>query len=94
MSRSNIPFPFKKKINFLNKHLSVISFKPKALQTFSNTKLGNLESVEGIELLRGIENEMVIGTFPITGSSIAVDIKSDINKVKKIMINDPIRKLY
>lgn len=94
MSRSKIPFSFKKKIKFLNKHLSIISFKPKALQNFANKKMGNLESIEGIELLRGIENEMILGTFPLSGRSMAVDIKSDLNEVKKIMINDPVRKLY
>ena len=36
-SRSTIPFTFKNKTKYLNKHLSIISFKPKALEFFSKS---------------------------------------------------------
>ena len=32
LSRSNIPFEFKKNTNYINKHLSIISFKPDSLK--------------------------------------------------------------
>ena len=34
------------------KDLSIVSFLPKALQKFSKTKMGKLEKIEGIELIR------------------------------------------
>ena len=45
----------KKKNKFLNKHLSIISFKPKALIKFANSKKMFLEKIEGVELLRALE---------------------------------------
>lgn len=38
LSRSNIPFEFKSNVKFLYKHLSIISFKNKALQKYSLKK--------------------------------------------------------
>ncbi len=34
LSRAEIPYEYKKKNNFLYKHLSIISFKPDALKRF------------------------------------------------------------
>ena len=54
-SRLKVPYGFREKNKFLNKHLSIISFKPKALLKFANTKQTKLEKIEGIELLRALE---------------------------------------
>ena len=64
-SRAKIPFNYNQKnLNYF-KDLSVISFKPKALTKFSKLKPGKMEKIEGIELLRAIENDLSIGTFEI-----------------------------
>ena len=50
--------------------------------------------IEGIELLRALENNLNLGTFVIHGSSFAVDVKRDLLRVINLMPKDPIRKLY
>ncbi len=93
-SRSLIPNPFKKKQNYFLKHLSVISFKPESLKKFKKLPQGNLEKIEGIELLRALENNMLIGTFNLKGSSFSVDTKEDFLKAIKFMNIDKIRNKY
>ena len=93
-SRSKIPFPFKKDYNKYLKHLSIISFKPEALKKFRELKEGNLEKIEGIELMRALENNMSIGTFELKGDSFSVDTKGDFDKAQNYMIKDKFRKLY
>lgn len=93
-SRSKIPFPFKKDTNQYFKHLSIISFKPESLKHFRKLKEGNLEKIEGIELLRALENNMSIGTFELKGNSFSVDTKEDFYKAQNFMIKDKFRKLY
>jgi 3-deoxy-manno-octulosonate cytidylyltransferase (CMP-KDO synthetase) len=93
-SRTKIPFNNKeKKINYY-KDLSVISFKPKALQKFANLKQSYLESIEGIELLRALENNLTIGTYLATGSSFGVNVKQDLLRAIGEMSKSKIRKLY
>ena len=74
--------------------MSIISFKPEALKKFHNSKMGILEKIEGIELMRALELGMKIGTFVIKGSDFAVDVKTDLFKAINVMPKDKIRKLY
>ena len=53
-----------------------------------------LEKIEGIELLRSLENLQKIGTFELKSEACAVDVKKDINQVKKFLEIDNIRKFY
>jgi 3-deoxy-manno-octulosonate cytidylyltransferase (CMP-KDO synthetase) len=93
-SRAKIPFNnSSKKINYF-KDLSVISFKPKALQKFSKLKQGDLEKIEGIELLRALENNLSIGTFVASASSFGVNVKHDLLRAIEEMPRNKIRKLY
>ncbi len=93
-SRAKIPFNYKEKnINYF-KDLSVISFKPQALNKFSKMKAGVLEKTEGIELLRALENNLVIGTFEAKSSSFGVNIKQDLLRAINEMPKNKIRKLY
>ena len=93
-SRSLIPYPFKKINKYYLKHLSVISFKPESLKKFKKLPQGTLEKIEGIELMRALENNMKIGTFNLNGSSFSVDTKNDFLKAIKFMNFDKIRKKY
>ena len=93
-SRSKIPYPFKKNNNVYHKHLSIISFKPKALKEFRKFKQGVIEKIEGIELMRALENGMNIGSFNLKGDSFSVDTKDDYIKAKLRMLNDKFRKQY
>lgn len=93
-SRAKIPFNYKEKnINYF-KDLSVISFKPQALNKFSKMKPGVLEKTEGIELLRALENNLVIGTFEAKSSSFGVNIKQDLLRAINEMPKNKVRRLY
>ena len=93
-SRSLVPYPFKKKNNHYLKHLSVISFKPESLKKFKKLSQSPLEKIEGIELMRALENNMSIGTFNLLGSSFSVDTKDDFLKAVKFMNFDKVRSKY
>jgi len=93
LSRASIPFQFKSKAIF-KKHLSIITFKPMALQKYSKLPKSNLEKIEDIELLRAIENEMNVGTVFVDSKSISVDIKEDYLTATELMKKDKIRKKY
>ncbi len=93
-SRSIIPNPFKKKINFYNKHMSIISFNKKILDKFSSLKTGHAEDQEGIELLRCLENNINVGTFKINKDIFSVDVKKDYLRSLSLMPLDPLRKKY
>ena len=93
-SRAKVPFNFKKKQKFYKKHLSIISFKYNALNFFSKSKESNLEKIEGIELMRAIENGFNVGTFRAKGESFAVDKLEDYHRAMIQISNDKISKKY
>jgi len=94
LSRSNVPFEFKKKNKYIKKHLSIISFKPNALKKFSKAKKGKLESIEDIELLRALEIGLKIKTLNLLGDSFSVDVKQDYFKAKVKFKSDKIFRKY
>ena len=56
--------------------------------------MGKLEQIEGIELLRSIENNQSIGTFISKSTSFSVDVNDDLLKAINVMPKNPIRKKY
>jgi 3-deoxy-manno-octulosonate cytidylyltransferase (CMP-KDO synthetase) len=94
LSRAVIPQSFKHRPDFYLKHLSIISFTSESLRHYSTLKPGNLERIEGIELLRAIENGMAVGTVLLEGDSFSVDIKQDFDKAIERMALDEMRKQY
>ena len=93
-SRSTIPFNFKKRIFYLYKHLSIISFKPMALLKYSNFNQTYLEKIEGIELLRALEIGLKIKSPKLNGDSFSVDVLKDYLKAKARLRADPFLKRY
>ena len=94
MSRSQIPFGQNKKQKFVNKHLSIVSFKSKALLNYVKFKRTKLEKIENIELLRALEIGMKVKTFNLKGDSFSVDDISDYKKAKNYMKKDNLFKIY
>ena len=94
LSRLPIPFSFKGKKKLNLKHLSIISFTPKALKKFYYSKQTKLEKIEGVELLRAIEIGILTKTIILKGDSFSVDIRQDYLKAKKFMKNDKLFKKY
>ena len=94
LSRAKIPLEFKKKNSFYKKHLSIISFKKKALIKYSSAKKSNLEKIEDIELLRALEIGLKIKTINLIGDSFSVDVMEDFIKAKEKFKTDKIFKKY
>lgn len=94
MSRSVIPQPFSHRPSYFLKHLSIISFRPEALQKYSTLEPSPLQVCESVELLRALENDIVLGTLLLEGDSISVDIREDYARAKILMMTDAIRKRY
>ena len=93
-SRSSIPFSFRKKKLFFQKHLSIISFKPTALKKYSKTRQTYLEKIEGIELMRALEVGLKIKSPDFKGDSFSVDVRKDYIKAKAKINKDKFFKIY
>ena len=93
-SRASIPYNFKNKSIKYYKDLSIVSFKPKILANFAKFDIGELEKIEGIELLRSLENNQSIGTFVSKSTSFSVDVNDDLLKAINEMHKNKIRKKY
>lgn len=87
-TRCDAPYGFRKKNNNYLHHLDIISFKPNALRKFSKLKESNLESIEGVELMRALENNLKIGTFEIKTHTFSVNTPKDLFLVKKLIKKD------
>ena len=79
---------------FFLKHLSIISFKPKALIKFAKAKKSYLEKIEDIELLRALEIGLKIKTVVLKGDSFSVDVVEDYERAKNKMPKDKFFKIY
>lgn len=87
LSRANAPYQFMKSAE-LKKHLSIVGFRVDALKKFAKLKPGILETVEGVELLRALENNIKIGTYEEIGETQAVDTIEDYHKSILLMNRD------
>ena len=94
ISRAQIPFAFKNPSIIIKKHLSIISFTPKALIEYSKNKKTNLEKIEDVELLRALEIGLKIKTLKMKGDSFSVDIMKDFKSAKLKIKDDKIFKIY
>ena len=68
-SRAKVPYDYKEKNVKYFRDLSIVSFLPSALKKYNQMKTGKIEKIEGIELLRAIENNLNLGPLVIKGSS-------------------------
>lgn len=93
-SRSAVPYRYKNTKIKLYRDLSIVSFKFSALKKYNSFSEGKIEKIEGIELIRAIENGLNLGTFIAKNSGFAVDVNEDLMKAINIMPNDKIRKRY
>ena len=78
----------------MGKQSNIVSFKYEALKKYNSFREGKVEKIEGIELIRAIENNLNLGTFTATNSGFAVDVNQDLMKAIDLMPTDKIRKLY
>ena len=48
-------------------------------------KIGNLEKIEGIELLRAIENKITVGTYDAKTNSFSINTQKILDKLKNFI---------
>ena len=95
LTRSDTPYQFVSKTNKIFKHLSVISFKPSALEKFAKfCYKSKLENLEDIELLRAIDLGLKIKTFSLKGDSFSIDVKKNLIEARKRIKKDRYYKFY
>ncbi len=94
LTRGMSPYRFKSEVSVVHKHVSVISFTSEGLKKYSKLKKSYLETIEDIELLRAIENDMQVYSHELEGNSFSIDVNDDYLRAKVAMVEDPIRKLY
>lgn len=88
LSRASLPFRYSSTQQFVYKHLSIIGFARKSLHHFGTLAPSPSEEVESIELLRALENDMIISTIVLQGDSFSVDIQDDLDRARLAMRND------
>ena len=94
LSRAKLPYEAKMINKFYLKHLSIISFKPRALINYAKNKPSKLEKIEDIELLRALEMGLKIKTLKLKGDSFSVDVEEDYKRAKNQMKKDKFFKFY
>lgn len=88
MSRTPIPYPKGTLLFSYKKYVGVECFNKKALDFFVNTPMGEIERIEDIDHLRFLENGIDLYFNYVVSDSISVDTPKDLDKVRKIMLNE------
>lgn len=86
MSRTPIPYPFKR-IDFqYYKHVGIIGYNKKMLDFYSNTLPGSYESIEGIDTMRFIDYGKTLKLTIVPGChTLSVDTEKDLQMVIKMI---------
>jgi len=89
MSRALIPQIHKpddnRNVTSYAKHLSVIGFTRSALSRYAELERGEHESLEDIELLRALEDGIVIVSPRSSSSTFSIDTEDDLCKARDLM---------
>lgn len=85
LSRLPIPYPKRGEKQKYYKQVCVYGFTPVALQAFSQLARGPAETAEDIELLRFIENHILVQMVVVQQDTVAVDTQEDLELVRKII---------
>jgi 3-deoxy-manno-octulosonate cytidylyltransferase (CMP-KDO synthetase) len=92
LSRAPVPFP-KSPLAMSDrsyyKQLGMYAFTVEALGAFTSFDEGVLEAVEGVEILRFIENHWRVKMISVVSDSIAVDTPDDLQKVRTLFSQRP-----
>lgn len=85
LARSPIPFPKGRSDYQLKKFVGVQCFTKKALEFCGKTKRGFLESIEDIDEFRFIENGHKLLFVMTNATTLSVDTKKDLDRVREII---------
>lgn len=85
MSRAEIPYP-KERVDFdYYKNIGLYIFSKEVFEFYSNTPMGTLESIEGIEMLRLLENGKKVKAKLIEENILSVDTPKDLKRINEII---------
>lgn len=93
LSRNLIPGGFQN-LSKIKKQCGITSFTKKILDYYNSLDPSVNEKIEQIELLRALDNSLVLGSVEIKKHSISVDTQKDLNKVRKLMLDDIVAQKY
>lgn len=85
ISRNPVPYPKGSMDCKYKKHVGVYAFNKLALDFYVNTKRGNIEKIEDIDLLRYIENGQKVQFVEANCNTLSVDNPKDLDRVKQII---------
>lgn len=88
ISRSPIPYPKGSMDCVYKKHVGVVAFNKPALEYYVETKRGNIEKIEDIDLLRFIEHGINVQFIDVNCETLSVDTPKDLDRVIKIISNN------
>tara|TARA_B100001996_G_scaffold68824_1_gene50226 strand:- start:129 stop:866 length:738 start_codon:yes stop_codon:yes gene_type:complete len=84
-SRYPIPYDRDERLSSVYKHVGIYAFRKETLLSFSVLNTGELESIEKIEALRLLENEIRIKMIISNEVFIGVDTEEDLTKAIKLI---------
>lgn len=84
-SRSLIPYPRSAKKEIYYGHIGLYAFRMNVLKKFVSMDTGRLESIEKLEQLRLLENNIPIDVVVTESESIGVDTHEDLDRVIRII---------
>lgn len=85
ISRSPIPYPKGSMECQYKKHVGVYAFNKKALDFYVTTPRGKVETIEDIDLLRYIENNIKVQFIDVDCHTLSVDTPKDLERVIEII---------
>ena len=85
ITRGVLPYPYKSTQFHYKKVVGIECYNKEALDFFANTSSGNLEKIEGTNLLRFIEYRKPLKCIMTDDYQLSIDTANDFEKVSKIM---------
>lgn len=86
MSRTPIPYPFKRIDLKYYKHVGIIGYNKKMLDFYKGSQPGRLESIEGIDTLRFLDHGKKLRLSIVSDHhSLSVDTQKDLEIVIKMI---------
>lgn len=94
-SREPVPSRKKGSENIpMNKQICIIPFRRDYLLKFNDMPETPLERIESIDMMRILEHCDKVRMVPVQAGSLAVDTPEDLERVRVLMANDPLRSRY
>lgn len=90
-SRSPIPYP-KNSIDFVYyKTVGIYAYPRSIIQNYGDLKCGPIEAIEEHDIIRMLENGIIMKAFTIESDTISVDTEKDLQRVRSIIENKEVK---